>query len=271
MKNSMSVKKIKNNQIKDVEDLENYLSEKAQNHSYYKYYSKRNYIETILTTNAVYLSDGKNWNDTLDRNNFMNSDKLYHKYALCLSYSKSESVAMWLLYSGNDGCMIDYNSKIINCILNTESIILGCFENGEFIEKEFIGKSDFKIELTDIVYYGKDKNNSSDSYYVKRSDEVSQEFSKGLIDKIRSKKKKISWSYENECRIIVSINKNAVKEKYSNIKIPLPADCNKIMTDKTYDSPNYEGNNYRESSLKEDLNWDLCRSCDNNKYGGFTK
>lgn len=256
-------KRIKDNQIQNINELESYLSEKAKNHKHYKYYSKREYIQTILNTNSVYFSNGEDWNDTIDSYNFLNSNDFCYKYALCLSYSKSESVAMWLLYSGNDGCMIDYNNKIIDCILNTEKVILGCFEKGVFIEKKTLCKSDFKIELTDILYYGNGKNNSNDSYYVKRSDEVNQKFSKEIVDKIRFKKKKISWSYENECRIIVSVEKNAVKEKYSSLKVMLTDECKKMILDKIYDSPNCKETNYKGSSLKEDLNWNLCKNCNN--------
>lgn len=262
----MSEKRIKNNQIRNINELENYLSEKAKNHNHYKYYAKREYIQTILSTNSVYFSNGENWNDTIDSYNFINSDASCYKYALCLSYSKSESVAMWLLYSGNDGCMIDYNQKIIKSILNAENVVLGYFENKVFIDKEIISKDKFKIELTDILYYGNSQSNQNDSYYVKRSDEVNREFTKKLVDKLCFKKKKVSWSYENECRLIVSITKNAIKEKYPSLKIILSDEYNKLIFDKTYDSPNCKDNSHQGSALKEDLNWNLCKNCNNKKF-----
>ena len=83
-----------------------YLSHKAASHNYYKYYAPKHYIDTILREEAVFLSDGENWNDVCDRER-LNNDNRYKRFALCLSYSRSENVAMWMLYAGNDGCMID--------------------------------------------------------------------------------------------------------------------------------------------------------------------
>lgn len=252
-------KNLKENSIHDEKELENYLVLKAKNHNHFKYYAKFDYIKTILDTNAVFLSNGEKWNDKMDYENFANSDKSCCKYALCLSYSKSESVAMWLLYSGNNGCMIDYSKKIIFDILNAEYLTLGNFENGVFIEKERLNKSDFEIELTDILYYGEAKNKSE--YYVKRSDETNKAFSKTIVDKMSAKKKKLSWSYENECIIIVSIESNIIKGKYSNLKIDLPKERNEVLLSRTYDSPNCKEKKYNDSSLKKDMNWNLCKGC----------
>lgn len=260
----MADKKIKDNNIATIDEFEKYLSEKAKNHKNYKYYSKSKYVKTILTTNAVFLSDGKNWNDKLDSDNFVKSDETCYKYALCLSYSKSESVAMWLLYSGNDGCMIDYNKKVIDCILNTEFISLGEFNGNVFVEKEKLNKKDFDIEIFDIVYYGETKKEFKDKYYVRRSDEINQKFSKNLIDTIDCKKKKLSWSYENECRIIVSFKADLTKEKYSSLKIELPTECKELILNSTYNSPNCKIGEYKESLLKKDLNWNLCKDCKTN-------
>lgn len=115
---------IKENRIKNVDELKEYLTERAKNHNWHKYYAKRKYISTILENHTVYLSDGRNWNDTLDVENFNNAKSERVNFGLCLSFSKSESVAMWMLYSGNEGGMIDYSQKIINDILATEEIEL---------------------------------------------------------------------------------------------------------------------------------------------------
>lgn len=81
---------IKSGQIHNKDELIQYLSEKANNHLYFKFYSKRERIETILKDHTIYLSDGSNWNDTIDRENFNDNPKEYKRFGLCLSFSKSE-------------------------------------------------------------------------------------------------------------------------------------------------------------------------------------
>ena len=177
----MSKEMIKDASINTSNDLCNYLSIKSLNHNNFKYYAKREYINSIISKHSIFFSNGEKWNDNIDAKNLNGNDTEYVRYALCLSYSRSESIAMWLLYSGNDGCMIDYNKKIINAILDSSTVKLGNFNNGEFKTVKTVSKPDFKIEILDVIYYGESKKDPS-SYYVKRSDETNKSFNKLLIE-----------------------------------------------------------------------------------------
>ena len=197
----------------------------AVHHKYYKYYAPKHYIDTILREEAVFLSDGENWNDVRDKER-LNDDNRYKRFALCLSYSRSENVAMWMLYAGNDGCMIDYPQKVITAILNSDCVYAGAFsrETGTFETQLSIGLDGFQIDAYDVVYFAEAKKEPNTFYYVKRSDESSSEFRRDIIEKLSYQKKTLPWSYENECRIVVSVNKQKYKEiaQIHSLKITMP-------------------------------------------------
>lgn len=249
--------------LKTVSDLKNYLKTKGKNHHCFKYYSKDKYIDEIISSHSVYLTNGEHWNDRADAENLRNCSDDCKRYVLCLSFSKSENVAMWMLYSGNKGRMIDYDKNTISEILNAEKVELGEFENEEFKAKEVICKPNFELEITDVIYYGDGARNnwSSKKYYVRRSDERYNNFSKRKIDKLNYQKKKLPWSYENECRIVLTIKSKSTKVLYSTARIEFPEKCIKKLRQRVYNSPNNQDKKYKNSKMKEDMCWNLCRNC----------
>ena len=258
----MSINKsIRDNSFENSDSLKSYLEEKARNHTHFKYYSKSEYISNIIKNHTVYLTNGEKWNDTLDRENLNSSIKEYENFAVCLSFSKSENVAMWMLYSGNDGCMIDYSKDIINQILNTDAVELGVFEHGEFKRLKVLNSCEFRIFISDVIYYA-DSKKSTGEYYVKRSDEVNGNFKKSLVDNLNFQKKTLPWSYENECRIIVSIKKELLDNlSIKVVAIKFPEKYKESLSKRVYDSPNCKKCNYQESALKSKINWNLCSDC----------
>ena len=148
----------------------------------FKHYDSEDHIAYILSTNTIYLSNGINWNDLVDRANFNPIESLKIRFAFCFSFSKSENVAMWMLYGKNDGCMIDFNKEVIKEIISSNTISLGYFEAGRYNEVKKLENRDFDISIMDIVYYGEPKNRDSNTYYVKRSDEVVQNYSSSIVD-----------------------------------------------------------------------------------------
>lgn len=244
--------------------LVTYLSQKAVHHKYYKYYAPKHYIDTILREEAVFLSDGENWNDVRDKER-LNDDNRYKRFALCLSYSCSENVAMWMLYAGNDGCMIDYPQKVITAILNSDCVYAGAFsrETGTFETQISIGLDGFRIDAYDVVYFAEAKKEPNTFYYVKRSDESSSEFRRDIIEKLSYQKKTLPWSYENECRIVVSVDKQKYKKiaQIHSLKITMPKGIQKELINRTYQSPNSNVLEYQPSKMAGLINWNLCEHC----------
>ena len=71
-------------------------------------------------------------------------------------------------------------------------------------------------------------------------------------------KKTMPWSYESECRIIVTIDKSLVSDKRINtVAIPFRKDLVSKLMDKTYNNPNNTKGRYCRSSLEGKINWNI--------------
>ena len=168
---------------------------------------------------------------------------------------------MWMLYSGNGGLMLDYDRATIKKILDASIIELGFFD-GELFRtvKTLSGKGEeFVIKLADIIYYG--DGEKTGTYYIKRSDESQDSFSKSIIDDVKVFKKKTAWSYENETRIVVSVKNELIDDTIKSVKIVFPEANVSDLRKRTYDSPNAIIKKYEDSRFKGKINWDLCKDC----------
>ncbi len=272
----------------DSVSLEKYLKEKGANHRSYKIYGTEKILRSVFVDKQLYLSDGSNWNDTVDGKEFSAEDGEYKYYARCFTYSTSENVAMWMLYGGitdKKGVMVDMGgAKNLNQIIEKcTKVDLGEFDGNpkKFKKSVTINKDDFELYLIDIVYYGeaisKDEKDNKDKVYLKRSYESAPNAEKTCIDGLKRAIKDIGWSYENECRLILKVKKklcegcSVAEINFSKI------DLDKKITVIT--SPNYgeelefkkslEKNvSYKESVHKSKISWNLCKGC---KYLRFNK
>lgn len=266
-----------------AKELFDYLEIKGNNHKNYKYYAKRNYIETILRAHTIYLSDGSNWNDVEDKKRLNHPNSSFVNYAMCFSFSKSENVAMWMLYSKDSGCMIDFTKEIIRDIIETDNLQIGSFVCGEFVPVKTLTHQQFKIALFDMIYYEKQNNkivkqykqeqNEQTFYYIKRADEVNRNFEANTIDEISYQKKRLAWSYENECRLVVSIDKKQIYANQCNVNqcnvvaIEFSESYIKKLMSRVFDSPNTSKSSiYRSSALQGKINWNLCSDCKIKEY-----
>ena len=228
--------------------LMTFLEMKAKNHNYFKYYSKEEHIQSILRDNAVYLSDGSNWNDKFDRGRFNSPGSTVKKYGLCFSFMKSENVASWMLYGGRgkEGAMIDFSRKSIGILLSSSAADLGHFDSKRFIVDYTLSAAQFKVKLVDVLYYARQDDGN---FTVKRADEVV----KGLDSSIANQMvktygavvKSYPWNYECECRLIVEVDKKAVggidldgkmiRLSFNSLEIK------NELKDRVYHAPNWAG------------------------------
>ena len=58
------------NSCSSANDLNRYLSAKAQNHTYYKTYTTADRVRSWIDSDCFYLDDGSRWNDIHDRETF---------------------------------------------------------------------------------------------------------------------------------------------------------------------------------------------------------
>lgn len=244
---------------KSAEKLSAYLRDKSESHNNYKCYSTLNRIVRIRDDKALYVGKPTSWNDVTDRSEFNNkSDN--EVFCKCFSFSRDESVAMWMLYGGIDskGGMIDFTKKAMKNIINTSQLILGYFKDNVFHEVSSVCKDDFDIYLTDVIYYKKNTNN----YYIRRSDEMIPNLSEEIFGALKCCKKVYPWQYENECRLIITIKKQFVDQCCDTVKIDLSnMDLGKSFK-RIYYSPNYplkDKMNCKNSDLDGTVDWLLCK------------
>lgn len=251
------------NAICSPDDLISYLKLKAQSHNYYKLYSSYDKVIAIKNNNCLFLSNGVNWNDVIDRNGFNNPEYTAENFGICFSYSQDESVAMWMLYGGinNESAMIDFTKKAIKNILEIKAVKIGYFNSdNEFVCKKTLCENEFGIFISDVIYYKK----SEGKYYIKRSDEHVDNVDKSVIDNILFCKKLYPWKYENECRLIVQIDKSLLDHNITHVKIDISDIDLSTTFDRIYIGPNCMisiDDNVKKSKLTNNVDWDLRKTC----------
>ena len=244
---------------KDADVLINYLRSKGGNHNHYKWYASMNRIKNLIDTKQMYLSNGKKWNDITNRKDFNQDTDDFVNFGICFSFSRDESVAMWMLYSGIDksGGMIDFTKKGISSIRSVRDVNVGYFVGNKFHSAKELDESCFKTYVTDIVYY----TERSDGYTVSRSDEICYNLSRDVFSRLSGCKKVYPWKYENECRLIVSVNKKYLTPECTHIRIDISdMDLGSSM-ERIYTSPNYPHTDMtqcRPSTLAKTVDWSLC-------------
>lgn len=277
-----SIDRIRLGLFRNCSELESYLIEKANNHSHYKYYSSKSAIQSICKTHSILLSDGSNWNDKLDRQNMRPSGGMRH-FGFCFSFSVSENVAMWMLYSQDNGCMIDFDSDAIKGVMNPFEVKVGELN----AEKKFVPidtlnvkDSGIRITLSDVLYVGKteDPNDNERFCYVRRSGETNKQFDRRLLGDGFMFQKGLPWFYENECRLIVSVPEDKLSHPKRKLKLEISFEETHIkrLQDKKriFNSPNVERitdddfySDNTDSKLTDEISWNLksqfCSSCPN--------
>lgn len=243
-----------------AENLKAYLCQKGKNHNCYKAYSTLDRVVKIRDNKLLYLSNGETWNDITDRNNFNSTTNSIVNYGKCFSFSQDENVAMWMLYGGIEKLsgMIDFTKKGMQSILDADSIDIGYFDNeGKFKTERVIKRENFDIYVTDIVYY---KSNGK-GYYINRSEESYKCLSTEVFESLKYCKKSYPWKYENECRLIVSVDKKFLTNNCKIVQINLEGmDLGKSF-DRIYRGPNYPLKNFPNSlpsKLDNTIDWSLC-------------
>lgn len=261
------------------EEFLKYLQEKGRNHHSYKMYTTIDIVNSTIEKEALYLSNGDNWNDRIDRENFNNNGLVKMNFGRCFSYSGSESVAMWMLYGGmkHKGAMIDFDKISISEILtNTKHIGVGYFDNDEFVTLKNLDKCDFEIQLIDVVYTETNHNimiirrTMGDKWEIN----VPLDFQKCILNGEKGKiiHKSKAWDYEQECRLIVSVKKEKLQDlqdynKIQMVRIDLHS-INLKNVRRIY-APNIgSGNKLKTefqkahpSNLINEVDWDLCHGC----------
>lgn len=211
------------------EELIRFLQEKAANHRSLKTYGKEASILPIIEEGVLRLSDGSAWNDRDDAQRFCSKRQECKKFAKCFTFSRTESVAMWLIYGGDlrgnnerfKGLMVDFKMQLNNVIKETEKVTLCYYDRNakaEVGESRQLTKGEFEISLMDMLYY----RETEKGYTLKRSDER-KTVDRKVFEGVYNYTKAYAWAYENECRLIVSVPKAFIgNAQFNTAKIQLP-------------------------------------------------
>ena len=207
------------------------------------------------------LSRGTEWNDLLERTSFSTAVDGFIRFGKCFSFSRSENLAMWMLYGGmnKSGAMLNLTKTTMNSILAQTEFELG-YRNSDnaftCVERVSI-KDECKISLIDVLYC----DEKDGIYTIKRSDERVEGLKKLPGDK-RIILKSYPWSYENEVRLVLEIPKTLVPKQAECVCLPLNCTSNELKN-RTYAAPNnnIKGLGFCQSKLKGTVDWDICCGC----------
>lgn len=198
---------------------------------YYLYVPDVSHYKDISNDNFYYFfSPADEWNDKsdIDLTKKKENRKDYIYLYRCLSYFKSESIAMWKMYAENGGCFKLSKAPIKN-FENIISDVKLIFEDGS---SKHIEKGCYEtIPAKDVIYYEK---NSENKFLVLRSTHK-EKVNKKTFDSNTSNRyiKNIGWSYECECRLCILIHKKYIRKNAKLIGAKVFLKNNKKYT-KTY-------------------------------------
>ena len=274
--------------IKNKEDLVSKLLEKGRNHDKYTFYCDKVGIwKTIEGGLSIRLTNGKHWNDEIDKKNLSNDGRI--RFVKSFTYSKSENIAMWMLYSdpSEEGYMISFTKSIMNKVFEVEKIEVKVKETNNTLCT--LHKENFNISLIDIVYVGEGEKDNT--FALKKSIYGVKSFDASVLDFDLEKDKydyfakSYGWAYENECRLVIDFDKKYMKndnvdysnyECYVDLKLVLRKNYIKAFLFPNNDLDNieedvksfFENNkiSIENSKYKGKINWSL-----KNKYIEISK
>lgn len=187
---------------------------------------------------------------------------------------------MWMLYGGmqKKGAMIDINLRNIKQLLdqsNRPQVELGYFEKEEWNAVKRLNANEYKVKLIDILYYDTNKKVDKEhelKYDIKRSDERCA-CNDNVIDNAPLLQKKVwAWNYENECRLIVEVDKKSISSSTNSefsvarVEFPNKELFRKDVRERILLAPNFDESSIvkgdfipKKSALK--IDWDLCKNC----------
>ncbi len=247
--------------VEDSIPLSEVLKKNAEQHRNYDMYTSMERALGVLLNGEIYLSNGAGWNDVNDRY-LMDIKK---SYALCLSCSTRENIAMWMLYGaehGKKGAMLKLYPSIMKELIEVEMIEIGTFKkDGTFaVAYTLRNKKDFVAYLTDVVYTDP-CNNGKIRLSVGESHIIVDE---SILDDPDVFHKNYAWSYEKECRYVIKLTEKwnviARKEKLTSIRVKMSSSSIKKMSEeRLVRSPVYSGGVACGviSSLTNEVDWNL--------------
>ena len=192
------------------QDLSDFLRNSATAHSgCYFQYTTIDALKGMCKSNSLFLTQAKNLNDSNEMK-AQEEDKA-RTYVASFSALRSESIAMWALYStpAKKGIRIKFPTRMIKKLLSIargeDKLFHVC--NALDILKQRTLKNRLEVEeayLTDVVYRGNNALTWRNKCVVGKSD-LNQKIND---DVLFAQVKDDLWRYEDEVRLIVKLKKS---------------------------------------------------------------
>ncbi len=204
----------------DVNALQSALQNSVFHHHWYSLYTSFDYIEDYNGNSfELFFGNPRHWNDDKDKEKyFQDNRKLY--FVRCLSYQKSESIAMWYMYGYPNNIRIKIPYSILKEGLMFENKgkekLLKCdvlFNNGTK-KSDFIKPS--SIEKFDILYYA--QNEDKRTYFTQKGSMEYKQIDEEKFKRVKGKffMKRFAFASEVESRIQIALDKDDFLEHLGN-------------------------------------------------------
>lgn len=266
--------------------------ELAFRHTNYYHYTSLESADSIFNTKQLRLMPlCESANDEVEKNNYRKLES--NLFSLCFSTGTSESLPLWYLYSGIDGCgvRLGLKKKTFRRMIEQAHLFLLELELAPAPNRSYgvrskteLQRGDYKLLCRDILYIGRDSQKAN-SYRAKYNGDVLNDISTDIADRLQDKygrfTKGLIWFYEKETRIQVEITnpKLLLPEKryavaislddiYADISLRFAPECNKTEPDELskyegivkYAFAKLEKSEYT-GQVKMKLKDRLCRDC----------
>ncbi len=224
----MSVKKenVLENKFNNIENLLSTLKTEAKTHKYYHHYTNLDSVLKIIETKSLLLSRSDIMNDQQELEKIDISLNDWKKiYSMSFTYGTKENMALWGLYSipYEIGARISFIGSELRTIVKNNSNNLLYFNQGHTEEI----KGDKELNLYEILYVS-DANRKKEydyKYMIKDKTYYSNEYIGASLNKIGNPKdlagtmKNEAWSYEQEVRLRLKLNKNNIN--FEKVKLSI--------------------------------------------------
>lgn len=257
------MKKLREMKISPKE-LEAGLRENALRHKNYNMYTAMDRAMCLALTGNLYISNGQAWNDIVDREIMQRRSA----FGICMSCSTIESMAMWMLYSGDkgkNGALVQFTPSIIKEIVELPTVELGKFDPcGKFSKNPLVltrKDKNFDIFMTDVIYT--DTQEKDPSKLIASLGEDHEHLDQQLLESAGVFFKHYAWSYEKECRLIIKLSpemqQKAIKNDFDTIRISLSVSAQRAIRKRIVRSPVYAGKTDfgQVSTLFGNVDWNL--------------
>ena len=226
-------------EVRNIEDLINYLHQKGRNHKCYYHYTTWDSFEKIYQNKSFLLTRGNSLNINDQHEALMRGarDVWDKTYIGSFSHGSSENMAMWGLYGQppQDAIRIAIpKAAMLKWVNSIDKVFIWNREPLDQIKAE--------VALKDIVYASGESYSANLNLY--RSNEVMSTKNISGLQSVDSDKrmtgyiKNFAWRYENEVRIRIELPYRCLSDK---IMITIPESVLNSM--KVMEGPSFESRN----------------------------